>query len=87
MSSQTGFRVRNSRLWLPGYYARRHKDDQAKKSMLRLYGTVDNYDVNHEFEVLRQNVAAYEALHRVQKKASFLEIFKGVNGCVRPLSV
>lgn len=48
--------------------------------MMRLYGNVPGYDVDVEYEVLRQNVAGFEALHAVQKSATMKELFTGING-------
>ena len=50
--------------------------------MIRLYGNVPGYNVDIEYEVLRQNVAAFEKLREVQKSATIKELFTGVNGQV-----
>jgi hypothetical protein len=45
--------------------------------MTRLYGNVQGWDAEEEYQVLQGNLAHSEAL---QKSATILEIFKGING-------
>lgn len=66
----------------PWYHTRRHQDQKAKQAMSRLYATASNYDVETEFAVLRENVAASEALRAQQDSSSYTELFKGSNGQV-----
>lgn len=65
---------------ISGFYARRHDEEKAKRSMRRLYGNVPGYDESVEFQVLRENVAHFEALHSLQKSSTIKEIFSGING-------
>jgi hypothetical protein len=48
--------------------------------MARLYGNVKGWDAEEEYQVLQRNLAHSEALQSVQKSATVLEIFKGING-------
>lgn len=50
--------------------------------MVRLYGNIKDWDLEHEYEVVRQNVAHTEALRAEQGTAPWTEIFRGSNGSV-----
>ncbi|WVW79024.1 hypothetical protein I302_100987 [Kwoniella bestiolae CBS 10118] len=61
------------------YHIRKDNEEQAKKSMLKLYGTAPNYDVDHEYMVIKQAIEAERAITQSGGKSSFFEIFKGSN--------
>jgi len=62
------------------YHARNGDHEKAKESMLKLYGYAPNYDVEHEYRVIRHGIEAERAFSQSSKNSSFLEIFKGLNG-------
>lgn len=68
-----------------GFYARRHEHDKAKKVMVRLYGNIKDWDLEHEYEVVRRNVLHAERLREEQGTAPWREIFQGTNGYVHGL--
>lgn len=72
--------LQHSVLTVTGYLARRHKHEQAKKSMLRLSGNVPGYDIEREYAVLSQNVANDEAQQAIAKRSTYVELFRGING-------
>ena len=61
---------------------RRYDEEKAKRSMNRLYGNAEGYDMETEIEVLRQNIQAFEILQQAQSRSAVFDLFKGVNGQV-----
>lgn len=70
------------------YHARKGNHEEAKKSMLKLYGTAPDYDVEYEYRVIQHGLEAEKEWNDASAKSSFFEIFQGVNwkrtlaGCV-----
>lgn len=70
------------------YHARKGNHEAAKRSMLRLYGTAPDYDVEYEYRVIQHGLEAEKEWNDAAHKSSFFEIFQGVNwkrtlaGCV-----
>ncbi|KAI5457520.1 hypothetical protein BGZ63DRAFT_364860 [Mariannaea sp. PMI_226] len=61
------------------YYARKGDHEKAKRSMLRLYGTAPDYDVEYEYRVIQHGIQAEREFNQISKESSFLEIFQGLN--------
>ncbi|KAF4956733.1 hypothetical protein FSARC_11501 [Fusarium sarcochroum] len=61
------------------YHARKGNHEQAKGSMLRLYGNAPGYDVEYEYRVIQHGIEAERAFNHASMESSFFEIFKGLN--------
>ncbi|KAM0542659.1 hypothetical protein ACHAPJ_012691 [Fusarium lateritium] len=61
------------------YHARKGNHEQAKRSMLRLYGSAPDYDVEYEYRVIQHGIEAERAFAEASMESSFFEIFKGLN--------
>ena len=55
------------------------REDKAKKAMRRLIGNVQGYDVDHEYLVMKNNLADSQALMEKSSKVSWIACFKGTN--------
>ncbi|WVQ67599.1 uncharacterized protein L199_005802 [Kwoniella botswanensis] len=70
------------------FHARRNRHEQAKQSMLKLYGNAPGYDVEWEYRVVQEGIEEERRIMAEGGKASFLDIFRGTNwrrtlaGCV-----
>ncbi|ORY27930.1 and other transporter-domain-containing protein [Naematelia encephala] len=70
------------------HHARKGEHEKAKRSMVRLYGTAPDYDVDYEYRVVQHGIEAEQHWSQASKKSSFWEIFQGANwrrtlaGCV-----
>lgn len=70
------------------HHARRDEHEQAKRSMLKLYGNAPDYDVEYEYRVIQHGIQAERDLSAQSKNSSFFEIFQGLNwrrtlaGCI-----
>ena len=71
----------------PIYYARKANHVKAKQSMLKLYGTAPDYDLEYEYRVIQHGIMAEQELTQ-HSGSKFFEIFHGLNwrrtlaGCV-----
>ncbi|KAE8538162.1 hypothetical protein D1P53_005500 [Cryptococcus gattii VGV] len=63
----------------PIYHIRKGNEEKAKKCLVRLYGTAPDYDVDHEYLVILEQIEAERLLTQSNGKSSFFEIFKGSN--------
>lgn len=63
----------------PVWYCKNGRDDQAMRSLRRLVGNVPGYDYEHEYAVLKQEVAESEVLASKSSSMSWLACFKGTN--------
>lgn len=76
------------------HYARKGDHENAKKSMLRLYGTAPEYDVvsqptpcapppdarqEYEYRVVQHGIEAERAFSAAAEGASYADIFRGLN--------
>ena len=61
------------------YYARKGDVERAKRSMRRLYGNVEGYDVEYEYRVIEHGIEAEKEFTRATTASSFLEIFRAAN--------
>lgn len=76
------------------HYARKGDHENAKKSMLRLYGTAPDYDVvsqpfrwidssddaqEYEYRVVQHGIEAERAFSAASEGASYADIFRGLN--------
>ncbi|OQV00276.1 hypothetical protein CLAIMM_05794 [Cladophialophora immunda] len=70
------------------HHARKGEHEKAKSSMLKLYGTAPNYDVEYEYRVIQHGIENERVFSQRSKDASWLEIFQGLNwrrtlaGCI-----
>lgn len=55
------------------------REVQAKKAMRRLIGNVAGYDIDHEYLVMKQNLAESQALMEKSSKLGWVACFKGTN--------
>lgn len=63
----------------PRWYAERGKIDLAKKSMRRINGNVANYDLEHEFAVIMQEIEEGKKLSDSTKSVNLLSTIRGTN--------
>ncbi|KAH7137003.1 general substrate transporter [Dactylonectria estremocensis] len=61
------------------YHARKGEHEKAKRSMVKLYGTAPDYDVEYEYRVIQHGIEVERAFNEASSDASFFEIFKGLN--------
>ncbi|VUC36545.1 unnamed protein product [Clonostachys rosea] len=61
------------------YYARKGQHEKAKRSMVSLYGTAPDYDVEHEYRVVRSGIEAELELSGGSNNKAFFEIFNRLN--------
>ncbi|KAI5267423.1 MFS general substrate transporter [Aureobasidium subglaciale] len=61
------------------YHSRKGQHEQAKKSMLSLYGNISGYDVDHEYRVVQHGIEAELELASASRSSSFFEIFNSQN--------
>ncbi|KAI4778085.1 MFS general substrate transporter [Aureobasidium sp. EXF-3400] len=65
------------------YHSRKGQHEQAKRSMLKLYGNIAGYDVTalqeHEYRVVQHGIEAELELASVSRGSSFFEIFNSKN--------
>lgn len=57
------------------YYARKDEHEKAKRSMLKLYGNIPDYDVEHEYRAIQHGIESERQLSQSSESSSFLEIF------------
>lgn len=63
----------------PVFYCKKGNHEQAKKSLARLIGNVDGYDIEHEYACIRHEVEQSETAQKLLAKSSWLSVFKGKN--------
>ena len=63
----------------PVFYCKQGKHDQAKKSLRRLIGDVEGYDLEHEYACIRYEVEQSEAALKLLAKSRWVSVFKGKN--------
>ncbi|KAI4726723.1 MFS general substrate transporter [Aureobasidium sp. EXF-10728] len=61
------------------YHSRKGQHEQAKRSMLNLYGNIPGYDVEHEYRVVQHGIEAEMELASASRSSSFFEIFNSQN--------
>ncbi|KAH7125837.1 general substrate transporter [Dactylonectria macrodidyma] len=61
------------------YHARKGEHEKAKRSMVKLYGTAPDYDVEYEYRVIQHGIEVEQEFNEASSDASFFEIFKGLN--------
>ncbi|KAL4900635.1 hypothetical protein BDW74DRAFT_182470 [Aspergillus multicolor] len=64
----------------PAWCVNAGKLDRAKKELLKLHRGVDNYDVDHQLQVLVMTAEHERALAVEQRREHWYEIFRGTNG-------
>lgn len=70
----------------PAWCASRDKVEKAKKNMRFIYRGVEEYDVDAQYEILRQTIAREKQVAQENKQEKWHSIFRGVNG-VSPFRV
>ncbi|WOO81685.1 MFS transporter fmqE [Vanrija pseudolonga] len=63
----------------PWYYARKGLEDQAKAALKKLNGSVDGYNVEHEYLVMATELEHEQAQRRNIAASTYREIFMGTN--------
>ena len=63
----------------PWHHARRGNRESAIKSLRRLYGTVPNYDVEAEYNIILRTVVHEKVVLQASKAASYRYLFTGEN--------
>jgi hypothetical protein len=78
------------------------REEKSKKAMRRLVGNVRDYDIDHEYLVMKHHLAESQALMEKSSKLGWIACFKGTNlrrtlistipfsmqvGCTRRISV
>lgn len=63
----------------PRYYAKKRNDVKAKKIMKYLASGVKDYDVDHEYAVIMNEIEEGEAIRARQKGGPWAAIFQGTN--------
>lgn len=63
----------------PIYYCKRGMHEKAKKSLRRLIGNVEGYDIEHEYAAIRYDVEQSQAALDLMGKSSWAALFKGNN--------
>ena len=69
-------------VWLPespAWLCKKGRHEQAQKSLRRLIGSVDGYDWDREYAVLKQEIDASLILTQKSSKLGFVACFKGTN--------
>ncbi|KAI4849130.1 MFS general substrate transporter [Aureobasidium sp. EXF-8845] len=61
------------------YHSRKGQHEQAKRSMQKLYGYINGYDVEHEYRVIQHGIEAEMELASASRSSSFFEIFNSKN--------
>ncbi|RDW74636.1 putative MFS alpha-glucoside transporter [Aspergillus mulundensis] len=64
----------------PAWCVNAGKLDRAKKELLKLHRGVENYDVDHQLQVLVMSAEHERALAVEQRREHWYEIFRGTNG-------
>lgn len=64
----------------PWFYGRRGDKEAAMKTMRRLYGRVEGYDMEEEWGVIVRSIAHEKTLMEAAKAQSWTQVFKGFNG-------
>ena len=63
----------------PRFYALRGKHDKGKRTLLRVNGSVPNYDVDHEYAIILKEIEDGKILAAKQKDVTLLDCFRGTN--------
>lgn len=63
----------------PVWLCKKGKHDRAKRSLRRLIGNVEGYDVEHEYKLIQQDVAASLILMERSSKHDWIACFRGTN--------
>ena len=63
----------------PWLYARRDNKEACLKSPKRLYGNVDGYHYEEEYQIIRQTLAYEQRELDVQQSVSYRDLFTGLN--------
>lgn len=63
----------------PRFYAQRGEHEKAKKVMKQIYGTVPDYDLEHEYSIILKEIEDGKVLADKEKGVSVLDCFRGTN--------
>ena len=63
----------------PRFLAQRGKHEKAKKVMKQIYGTVPNYDLEHEYSIILKEIEDGRVLADSGRELSVLDCFRGTN--------
>ncbi|KAF7556019.1 hypothetical protein G7Z17_g1692 [Cylindrodendrum hubeiense] len=73
-------------LWLPetpAYYAERDMDEEGKKTLQRVNGGVEGYDIEIEYSIIKNTILEEKQLRRElgEDVSSFMAVMKSYNEC------
>ncbi len=60
----------------PWFYARRGNKDKAMKSMRQLYGNVEGYDFEEEYEIIARTIE--QRKEQLQEEPKYVHIFRAL---------
>lgn len=63
----------------PRFYAIRGKHEIAKKKMYTIFGGIEGYDVEYEYQIILKEIEDGKALTKKQSDANLLDCFRGTN--------
>ena len=64
----------------PWFYVRQGNKEAAMKSMKRIYGGVEGYDLEEEYGIIARTIEHEKALLLESRQQSWIQIFRGLNG-------
>jgi hypothetical protein len=67
----------------PRFYARGNQDAKARKTLTRMYGKIDRYDVDREYAVMLMEIQQERRNAELNAQSSWRDLFTGTNtvGC------
>lgn len=63
----------------PRFYAVKGQHDKARQAMRRVYRGVHDYDIEHEYGIILQEIEDGKVLTNKQKDMTLLDCFRGTN--------
>lgn len=63
----------------PRFLAQRGNHEKAKKVMMQIYGTVPDYNLEHEYSIILKEIEDGRVLAENGKELSVLDCFRGTN--------
>ncbi|KAL1852832.1 hypothetical protein VTK73DRAFT_9124 [Phialemonium thermophilum] len=63
----------------PRFYAQTGKHDKAKKVLKRIYKSVPNVDLEHEYSIILKEIEDGKVLAKNQEKVTIMDCFRGTN--------
>lgn len=63
----------------PRFYAQRGKHEKARKVLKKIYGSVPNYDLEHEYGIILKEIEDGKLIAKNQEAVTLLDCFRGTN--------